>query len=295
MAHGLLNLHKPSGATSRDVVNRVQRLLPRRAKIGHAGTLDPLASGVLVACVGPATRLIPYVQRMPKSYTGTFLLGRGSPTEDVEGPVSELVDPPVPTIDAIREAARALTGPIQQRPPAYSALKLHGQRAYALARAGKDVTLAPREVVVLRIDVRAYAYPELVLDVECKAGTYIRSLGRDLAESLGTAAVMSGLVRTAIGPFTLAEAIDPDGLSRENLPERLLPPLCAVSGLARVTLSAEAAIDVRHGRTIPLPPHAPRAAEYAALDSAGRLLAILIPRGVGRLGPTCNLSADGAG
>jgi tRNA pseudouridine55 synthase len=288
---GLLNLNKPGGMTSRDAVDVVQRLLPRRTKIGHAGTLDPLASGVLVLCVGAATRLIGHVQRMPKRYTGAFLLGRRSPTEDVEGDVTELEDPPVPTPEAFAAAARALVGVIQQRPPAYSALKVQGRRAYDVARRGGDVDLKPRPVTVYRLDVRRYEYPEVTLDVECGAGTYIRSLGRDLAESLGTAAVMSGLVRTAIGEFSIDRAVGPEQLDRATLAEHLLPAILAVPTLPRVVLSAEEMTEIGHGRNIRPRPELPEAPEYAALDPAGRLTAILVPRSTG-LGPLHNLSAS---
>src|SRR5690606_6420881 len=138
---GLLNINKPVGQTSRWVVDRVQRLV-RPAKAGHAGTLDPLASGVLVVCVGQATRLIDHVQQMPKRYRAEFLLGRTSDTEDTQGEVVELVDPPIPTHDAIIAAASQFVGEIMQRPPAYSALKVDGKRAYALARKGQAVELA---------------------------------------------------------------------------------------------------------------------------------------------------------
>ncbi|HOM17612.1 MAG TPA: tRNA pseudouridine(55) synthase TruB, partial [Thermoguttaceae bacterium] len=163
---GILNIYKPAGLTSRDVVNQIQRLL-RPAKVGHAGTLDPLATGVLVVCVGPATRLIKYVQRMPKEYIGAFLLGRSSPTEDTDGPVTELENPPIPSLDAVETAARKMLGPILQRPPAYSALKVEGRRAYELARQGQHVELPPRPVTIYRLDVLSYNYPELVLRIRC--------------------------------------------------------------------------------------------------------------------------------
>ena len=155
---GILNVAKAGGMTSRRVVDMVQRLV-RPTKAGHAGTLDPLATGVLVVCIGQATRLIEYVQRMPKTYEGTFLLGRTSDTEDVEGAVVELENPPQPTREAIEEAATKFLGTIQQRPPAYSALKVKGRRAYDLARAGKTVDLAPRPVEIYGIEVMSYQYP----------------------------------------------------------------------------------------------------------------------------------------
>jgi tRNA pseudouridine55 synthase len=309
--HGFLNLNKPAGATSRQVVNRIQRLTGI-ARVGHAGTLDPLATGVLVVGVGAATRLIEYVQRMTKSYRGTFLLGRSSPTEDLEGEVTLLQDPRVPTLDEVTAAAGQFVGRIRQRPPAYSALKVQGRPAYRLARQGRPVELAAREVTIHRLAVAAYEYPELVLEVECSGGTYIRSLGRDLAESLGTAAVMSALVRTAVGGFTIAEAADPRGLTAESCAARLEPLLRAVEMLPKIVLSAEEAVRIGHGLTIragatgfasarpdtalaePVAP-APALAEpvahpeMAAVDQSGRLVAIVGPAGEGLLRPLRNL------
>ncbi|MBN2476065.1 MAG: tRNA pseudouridine(55) synthase TruB [Pirellulales bacterium] len=283
-ACGLFNINKPAGMTSRRVVDIVQRAV-RPAKAGHAGTLDPLATGVLVVCAGAATRLIEYVQRMPKSYTATFLLGRQSPSEDVESEVTALVAPPVPTHEDIVAAAAKLVGPIQQRPPAYSALKVDGRRAYALARKGRQVDLKPRTVMVHRLEVVAYAYPELTLAVDCGSGTYIRSLGRDLAESLDTAAVMSALVRTAIGGFRIQEAVAPCQVKRAGWSDHLLPALRAVESLPRIELSPAEIREVCNGRTISRPAP-PAQGEFAALDTSGRLIALLIPRGLGELGPS---------
>lgn len=284
---GLLNLNKPVGLTSRQAVNQLQRL-SRGTKFGHAGTLDPLASGVLVVCAGAATRLIQYVQQMPKHYTGTFLLGRRSPTEDVDGDVRELDDPPVPSLDQIVLAARRLTGRIEQRPPAYSALKVEGRRAHALARKGHEVELKPRPVTVYRLEVVAYDYPEFRLEIECGSGTYVRSLGRDLAESLGTAAVMSGLVRTGIGSFDINESVELSELSRGGWTGYLLPPLRAVELLPRVELNAQEIAEVRAGRAIPGSDRSSGTGDMAALDAAGRLVAILVARGPGLLGPSLN-------
>jgi len=288
---GLLNLNKPSGMTSREVVNVVQRRLPRRTKVGHAGTLDPLASGVLVVCLGAATRLIQYVQGMPKHYQGEFLLGRRSATEDTEGEVTTLECPPIPTREQVVAAASKWIGVIQQRPPAYSAVKVRGRRAYDLARRGDEVELAARPVIIHRLEVRDYDYPRLVLDVVCGSGTYIRSLGRDLAESLGTACVMSGLERTAIGGFSIDEAVSTEGLSPATWREYLLPPLRAVGEMPRVVLSPEELVEIGHGRTIAPPGELPKAIEYAGVDDRGHLVAILVPRGLG-LGPTHNLSTE---
>jgi tRNA pseudouridine55 synthase len=286
---GILNLDKPGGMTSRRAVDVVERLV-RPAKVGHAGTLDPLATGVLVVCVGAATRLIEYVQRMPKSYIGTFLLGRTSPTEDVEGEVVELPNSPVPSVDELEKAAERLTGEVLQRPPAFSALKVGGRRAYKLARQGEQVELQPRPVQVRRISVRSYKYPELVLEVECGGGTYIRSLGRDLARSLGTEAVMSALVRTAIGGFRLSEACKPGDLNKEDIANRLLPMLRAVEYLPRVRLSAEEIVRVRNGQSIGREFAGPQAAEVAAVDKEGNLIAILDGSGVELMRPIRNFS-----
>ncbi len=181
----------------------------------------------------------------------------------------ELPNPPVPGLEEIQRAAENLTGNILQRPPAFSALKIGGRRAYKLARQGEQIELQPRPVIVHRIAVRSYEYPELVLEVDCGGGTYIRSLGRDLAESLGTQAVMSALVRTAIGNFRLDAACDPGDLSKENICNRLLPMLCAVDYLPRVELSAEEIARVHNGQSIAKQFAAADAAELAAID-AGR-------------------------
>jgi tRNA pseudouridine55 synthase len=280
---GFLNINKPRGITSRDAVNVVARLV-RPAKTGHAGTLDPLAEGVLVVGVGPATRLVEYVQRMPKRYRGEFLLGRESPTEDVEGPVAELAEAPIPTRDELATAARGLIGSIEQRPPQYSAVKVAGRRAYELARRGEAVSLAPRTVTIHELAIVEYDYPRLVIDVRCGGGTYVRSLGRDLATAVGTVAVMSALVRTAIGPFTVERATSLDGLSRESLGDTLVPATAAVAELPRRVLGDAEVVEILAGRSIAAADDGD-APEVAALDAEGNLRAILVPRGAGRLGP----------
>lgn len=283
--NGLLNLNKPGGVTSRQVVDRVVSLV-RPAKAGHAGTLDPLATGVLVVAVGAATRLVQYMHRRPKSYVATFLLGRRSDTEDIEGQVVELSSPPVPTLAQLTAATGRLTGEILQRPPQYSALKVEGRRAYQLARRGQEVPLALRPVTIFRLAIEDYEYPELRLALDCSTGTYVRSLGRDLAESLGTAAVMSKLVRTRLADFELAQAVAPDALTPENLVQHLQPPLAAVAWMPRVELSEAETADIVSGRSIRR--QTPQA-EAAAVDPAGRMVAILVGRGPGLLGPECVL------
>lgn len=291
---GFLNLHKPAGVTSRDVVNRVQRLI-RPHKVGHAGTLDPLATGVLVVGVGPATRLVEYVQRMRKQYLATFLLGRESDTEDIEGDVHELVDPPRPTPAAIAAALPQFIGRIEQRPPAYSALKVGGKRAYQLARAGEEVALSARPIDVYSIEIISYEYPRLTLDIACGSGTYVRSLGRDLAESLGTAAVMEQLQRTAIGEFRLAEAVDPKLLTAENVLQHLHSPRLAVTSMPSVTLSPQETLRIARGQAIVRSDMAEGESEFAAMDGEQNLLAILQRNGSAELRPLRNFAAAQSG
>jgi len=292
--YGLLNLNKPSGVTSRRALDLVVRLV-KPAKVGHAGTLDPLASGVLVVGIGAATRLVEYVQTMPKQYRATFLLGRSSTTEDVEGEVTLHDDAPRPTLAALEKAAAQLVGEILQRPPVFSALKVSGRRAYALARAGQEVELTPRPIRVHRLEITRYEYPELCFDVDCGSGTYVRSLGRDLAELCGTSAVMSALLRTAIGPFTLDQSISPAELSRENIEHHLLPAVLAVRGLMpECRVSAEELTRLANGLPIGRvqlidPPSADSAVStgsVAALDGDGRLVAILSRRDDGQYTPS---------
>lgn len=286
---GLLNIDKPAGVTSRHVVDQVLRLV-RPAKAGHAGTLDPLATGVLVVCVGPATRLIEYVQQMPKRYVGTFLLGCDSHTEDVEGEVRPLDNPPRPERDQIARQAARMIGPIEQRPPAFSAIKIAGRRAYDIARKGQAVEIPARTIVVHSIEIVQYEYPELVLDIRCGSGTYVRSLGRDLAQALGTGAVMSALERTEIGPFHAADAVAPERLTRENLTEYLQPAARAVAALPMIMLTEAEVLEISHGRLIARS-DAPAAEQLAAFDDAGRLVAILRPRPAG-LGPLRNFPRE---
>ncbi|MCE9525161.1 MAG: tRNA pseudouridine(55) synthase TruB [Planctomycetales bacterium] len=278
---GLLNLKKPSGVTSRDVVNRVQRLV-KPHKVGHAGTLDPLASGVLVVCLGPATRLIEYVQRMPKRYLATFLLGRQSETEDIEGPVTELVDPPVPTEAQIRASLPDFIGCIQQLPPAFSALKVEGKRAYEMARQGEIPDLKPRPIEVHSIDLIEYSYPEITLDIRCGSGTYVRSLGRDIARALGTEAVMSALSRTEIGPFHVSQALCGDDITPQSIDRAFVPPQSALGTMPTLAVSEQEEALLRNGRQIQreVAYNLPSGQEEVALlTSTGRLLAIVVPAG----------------
>jgi tRNA pseudouridine55 synthase len=283
---GLLNINKPQGLTSRDVVNRVQRLV-RPVKVGHAGTLDPLATGVLVVGVGSATRLVEHVQRMKKVYDAQFLLGRTSDTEDVEGDIVPLENPPEPTLSQIESLLPRFVGRIEQVPPAFSALKVKGKRAYDLARRGESFKLEPRPVTIYAIKLLEFQYPQLRLEITCGSGTYIRSLGRDLAVALGSGAVMSNLDRTAIGDFRTDNACQIDELTADGLAERLLPARLAVADLPTVQLDDEQLERIRHGMTIENR-WEEQGDEVAAVDRQGQLVAILTGRRGGTLGPLRN-------
>ena len=242
---GLLPVHKPAGVSSRGVVDAVARALKMRA-VGHAGTLDPIAAGVVVVCVGHATRLVDFLHDLPKRYEGRFLLGRSSASDDTEQPLELESNPLRPSREALIAALDTFRGPIMQRPCVFSAVHVDGKRAYALARKGRTVELEPKPVTIHHLELRAYAWPQLVLDVECSSGTYIRALGRDLADALGTKAVMEGLVRTGVGPFHLADAVSLDSLQQPSaavagqVAEAALRPAAdAVTHLPTVVLSAE--------------------------------------------------------
>ena len=278
---GLLNIDKPAGITSRTVVNRVQYLV-RPDKTGHAGTLDPLATGVLVVAVGPATRLIPYVQATRKTYLATFLLDHQSETLDTEANVQPVADPLQPAQTEIAAALPHFVGRLAQVPPAHSAIKVKGRPAYQLARAGRELQLAPRWITIDRIDLIEYDYPRLQLDITCSSGTYVRSLGRDLAQHLGTQAVMTALQRTAIGDFRVATACSWGSLADQSLTAHtlatwLLPPQVAVDHLPRVQLDADQIQRLRNGQAI-TKSDAASDGEHAGFDYRGDLVAILTPR-----------------
>jgi tRNA pseudouridine55 synthase len=254
------------------VVDRVVRAVGRRVKVGHAGTLDPLASGVLVVCTGAATRLIEYVQRQTKTYRTVVLLGARSDTHDADGSVSTVEGATAPELDAVRGALASQVGTILQKPPEYSALKVEGRRAYDLARAGQAVDLAPRPVTIHRVDLLSYGWPRLELEVECEGGTYIRSIARDVGEVLGCGGLVGVLVRTRIGSFTLDRAVDPMTLSAATIAGLIRSAADAVTQLPTVSLSEEQVADVALGRAVVVT-DAP-AGEVALCGPDGTLVAI---------------------
>src|SRR5262245_60055019 len=271
--HGLLVLDKPGGMTSRDAVNQIQRKLPRGIRIGHTGTLDPLATGVLVICLGHATRLAEYVQAMSKTYHSTFLLGATSDTDDAEGTITRLPDvQPIPR-QRIEEALAQFIAEIEQTPPAYSAVKVGGQRAHDLARTGSDVELRARQVKVHRIDVLSYDSPHLEVEVHCGKGTYIRSLARDLGVRLGCGGLVATLRRTAVGPYTAEQGLEPDA-SCEQIRANLRPMKDAVAGMTCVVATDEDVARIRCGQPI----RGDTSTETVVLNQSGELVAICDPR-----------------
>jgi len=269
---GLLVIDKPSGMTSREVVNRAQRWFPLRTRIGHTGTLDPLATGVLVLCVGMATRLAEYVQRMTKVYRAGVTFGAVSDTDDADGHVTPMPAAKIPSAEDVRQALAGFVGTFEQAPPAYSAAKVTGRRAYDVARQGKEVSLTPRKVTIHAIDVVTFAYPHLDLVVRCGKGTYIRSLARDLGERLGCGGHIASLRRMQVGCFNEADALSLD-VEPVQAHKRLMPAARAVNDLLEITLDEAAALRLLHGQRVraPIPLASPEAAVF---DDAGRLLAI---------------------
>jgi len=243
---GVLNLHKPAEVTSRDVVNTVQRLV-RPGKVGHAGTLDPMATGVLLVCVGPATRLVSILQQAPKTYLAEFRLGQRSDTDDATGQVEETPNISPIAVDRIEAAVADFVGVIEQTPPAYSAVKIDGRRAYTLARQGQDVELKSRPVRIDSIDIVSYDWPLLCVTIQCGSGTYVRSIARDLGEKLGCGGLMTSLVRTAIGDFRLQDAVDPPALNEHNIAQSVLPAVRVVGHVSEYRCSEDEQVIVARG------------------------------------------------
>jgi tRNA pseudouridine55 synthase len=268
---GLIVLDKPSGITSRAAVDRALAWFPRGTRLGHTGTLDPLATGVLVLCVGIATRLGEYVQDMTKVYRAGLLLGARSDTDDADGVHTVVAVERPPSRSELLAALPAFVGDIEQVPPAYSAAKLTGRRAYELSRKGQAVSLRPRTVMVKRIDVLAYVYPQLDLEIECGKGTYVRSLARDLGNRLGCGALVQSLRRLRVGPFHVNDAISLDA-DTETAQAKLLPLSAAVFELPRLTLTAAEAKRLVQGQAIPWE-HA-RGKESAVFDPNNEFIAV---------------------
>jgi tRNA pseudouridine55 synthase len=279
---GWVILDKPVGLGSTPAVSRVRRLFGAR-KAGHGGTLDPLASGVLPIALGEATKTVPFVMDGRKEYRFTLCFGQARSTEDAEGEVTAASDLR-PTDEAIRRALAAFVGDIEQVPPAFSALKIEGKRAYDLARAGESVDLKPRRVVIERLALLGRPdtdHADFV--VSCGKGTYIRSLGRDLALSLGTVGYLSALRRTAVGPFREEAAISlPKLEALGHIPAllgALAPVATALDDIPALALTEAQADRLRQGQPVLLTRDAPPSGALLRAESGSRLVALVRSEG----------------
>lgn len=267
---GFLNACKPPGPTSHDIVAQVRRRVPPGVKVGHCGTLDPFAEGVLVLAVGRATRLARYVQDQPKRYMAEVMLGATSTTDDPQGRITPAPGAAEPNEQAVRQAVGSFVGEIMQAPPAHSAVHVDGHRAYELARRGRQVDLPPRRVVVHEIRIVRYAFPKLELDVRCGSGTYIRALARDIGVKLGTGGYCSALKRTEVGPFAVEKAVEPEQIDPAR---HLLSPLMALTALPKITVDEHQARLLAFGKFLRVCSQ-PGSGKVAVVDPQGRLLAI---------------------
>lgn len=268
---GLLLLDKPAGISSHDAVLSARRALGEK-RIGHAGTLDPFATGLLVLLTGRATRLLPYIPGEPKTYDATIQFGQETDTEDLLGQVTRVAPPP--DEQSVRAALPRLTGRIEQVPPAYSAKRVDGQRAYEAARAGVALELKPVTITVHAWEFLAWHATSCDVRITCGGGTYIRSLARDLGRNVGSAAHVSALRRRSAGAFSVADAQGVADLT--HVAPRLRPPLDALPQLPHVALSNDEVHRIRRGLDIAVTEEPVAASAYVALIAAehGGLIAL---------------------
>ncbi|MCU1417734.1 MAG: truB [Schumannella sp.] len=270
---GILLVDKPGGMTSHDVVARTRRALGTR-KVGHAGTLDPMATGLLLLGVNSSTRLLTYLIGLGKRYTATIRLGVATDTDDAEGQVTGTADAGGVTRAAIDAVLADLTGEIEQVPSSFSAVKVGGRRSYDRARAGEEVVLAPRTVTVSRFDVLAERRENGLVDldvvVECTSGTYIRALARDLGRALGVGGHLTALRREAIGVFEVRDAVPLENVDAGSLRS---PAVVAAELFPTATLDAAQATDLTHGKRVALAVE--DAAVVAAITADGRLAGLV--------------------
>ena len=250
---GILPVEKGPGVTSFQVVAHLRRVL-RAPRIGHGGTLDPAATGVLPILIGEATKLTPYLVDLDKEYVATVRLGVTTETQDLAGAVLETRAVPALDAPALEAALAPFVGVIQQVPPMFSALRRGGKRLYELARQGVEVEREPREVTVHAIQLESVALPDFVIRIRCGKGTYVRTIAADVGAALGCGAALAGLVRTRVGPYALGAAVSWDEVretrSGERLWPRLLPPDSALAALGAVRLDADAARAFAHGQAV---------------------------------------------
>lgn len=269
--NGFLVVDKPRGLSSREALNRVQTTLPRKTRIGHTGTLDPLATGVLVLAIGQATRLADAVQAQAKEYLAGIRLGATSATDDAEGPITEIPEAVFPSPERLDLALATFVGVVEQTPPAFSAAHVDGRRAYRLARQGLDVELKSKPVRIDQIERIRYEPPAIDLVVECGKGTYIRSIARDLGRVLGCGAYLTSLRRTRVGAFSIDDALSIDA-SEAEFAARIRPLADAVPKLPAIRLPADDIARLGMGQLVATSETIP--GEIAVFDEAGVLCVI---------------------
>jgi tRNA pseudouridine55 synthase len=296
---GLLVVDKPAGWTSHDVVARCRKLFGLR-RVGHGGTLDPDATGVLLVGLGRVTRLLRFLAGLPKSYTGEVVLGIATSTLDASGEITGRWDMSSVTLDAARVAARRLTGTIAQVPPMVSAVHVGGRRLHQLSRQGVEVERPPRTVTVSRFSVEPAAAPPselgggpvFAIRVDCSSGTYVRSLAADLGAVLGGGGHLRHLRRIAVGPFPVADAVPLDTVSTEHV----LAPIAALRGMPAVTVDEQVTATVGHGRVLGRAElGVDGSGPWAVVDSTGELLAVYEAHGDGRVKPAVVLTPTAGG
>lgn len=249
---GIFNINKPTGITSHDVVAIIRKHMKQK-RVGHAGTLDPLASGVLPICVGQGTRVAEYLSESGKAYQAEIQFGSATDTYDAEGTITATASSAELTLTTIEETIEQFRGPQMQYPPLYSAIKIEGQPAYKRARAGEALALEPRPIVIYTLEILAWNPPRLTLAIECSKGTYIRSLAHDLGMHIGCFAYLQALTRTRSGPFTLADSITLEqfaaAVETNTIQDYSFPFDKALEQYPAIKLNAETAERVKHGNT----------------------------------------------
>ncbi len=275
MSDGVVNLLKPPAMSSHDVVRFVRRIWGQR-RVGHAGTLDPFAAGVLLVCMGRATRLVEYLMDLQKCYLARIRLGVSTDTHDITGRIESRR----PTLgigkEEVEQAVRALARVTEQVPPLYSALRVNGERGYERARRGEEFSIPSRPVRIDRVrlvDYHSDPYPTLLMEVTCGKGTYIRSMARDLGDALGTGAVLTHLLRTFCGHFMLKDARTLEEIA-DNKEDALIAPAQALTHLPTLSLDWAARDEVVHGILPSLPMLPQRAGSLRLVDPAGDLVAV---------------------
>ena len=280
---GILNIDKPAGMTSHDVVGRVRRVAGMR-KVGHSGTLDPAATGVLVVCLGRATRLIEYLVGRPKTYHGVVRLGQTTDSYDADRTITQ--ERPIPeglTPEQLETVLETFRGDILQIPPMVSAIKKDGKKLYELARQGITIERPARPVTIYQLAQLNLNLPEIELRIQCSAGTYIRSIAHDIGEILGCGAHLNSLRRESVGEFDLESAIPLDHLTPENISSHLKPPMFAVKHMPRLDVTEEETVDLLNGKLVQKESHQLKEVAQGTLmqtyDPAGQFIGLVTANG----------------